>query len=70
MEFLFAAEKEKLRKEGHKEEKSSKSIDTGNNEMKQFVKLGMQARKKARNTEKQKINLISILDEVYYNQED
>ena len=60
--------KEKLRKEGHKEEKSSKSIDTGNKEMKQFVKLGTQARKKARNTEKQKI--ISILDEVYYNQED
>lgn len=62
--------KEKLRKEGHKEEKSSKSIDTGNKKMKQLIKLGTQARKKARNTEKQKINLISILDEVYYNQED
>jgi len=62
--------KEKIRKEGHKEEKSSKSIDTGSNEMKHLVKLGTQARKKARNTEKQKINLISILDEVYYNQED
>jgi len=62
--------KEKIRKEGHKEEKSSKSIDTGSKEIKQFVKLNTQARKTARNTEKQKINLVSILDEVYYNQED
>ncbi|MEI8388984.1 MAG: ribosome small subunit-dependent GTPase A [bacterium] len=60
--------KEKIRKEGHKEEKSSKSVDTGNKEMKQLIKLGTQARKKSRNTEKQKMNLISILDEVYYNQ--
>ena len=62
--------KEKIRKEGHKEEKSSKSIDTGSKETKQMVKLNTQARKKARNTEKQKMNLISILDEVYYNQEE
>lgn len=62
--------KEKIRKEGHKTEKLSKSIDTGSKEIKQFIKLNVQARKKARNTEKQKMNLISILDEVYYNQED
>lgn len=62
--------KEKVNKEGRKEEKKSKSIDTGSNEKKQLLKLNAQARKEARNTTKQKLNNISILDEVYYNQED
>lgn len=71
---IFAEEaleyKERLYKEGHKQEKFSKSIDAGSKETKQLVKLGSQARKKSRNTEKQKFNHVSILDEVYYNQED
>ncbi len=62
--------KTKIRKEGHKEEKSSKSLHAGGKEMKHFIKLSTKARKKARNTEKQKMNSISILDEVYYNQKD
>lgn len=62
--------KEKIRKEGHKEEKSSKSIDKGNKELKHLVKINAQARKKGRNTEKQKMKQVSILDEVYYNQDE
>lgn len=65
--------KDKLNKEGHKQEEFSKSVDAGNKETRQLVKLGVQARKKARNTEKQKfkkLNNISILEEVYYNQEE
>ncbi len=46
--------KEKIRKEGHKEEKSSKVIDKGNKELKHLVKINAQARKKARNTRNKK----------------
>jgi len=62
--------KEKLKKEGHKEEKSSKTIHKGKENTKQMVKLSTNARKKSRNTEKQKMNVVSILDEIYYNQDD
>ena len=62
--------KEKLYKEGHKNEKNSKFIDTGSKAKKLLVKLSPQKRKNARNTINQKINSVSILDEVYYNQEE
>lgn len=61
--------KEKVTKEGNKEEKSTKIIDKGNKETKQLVKFSTHARKKSRKFEKQQINFLSILDDVYYNQE-
>lgn len=62
--------KEKLYREGYKREKSYKTLDTGKKEKKQLVKLSVEKRKKARNTEKQKLSQVSILNEVYYNQEE
>lgn len=62
--------KEKIAKTGHKQENSTKFIDLGNNEKKQLVKLGAQARKQSRKASRQKMNPVSFLDEVYYNNED
>ncbi len=62
--------KERISTQGHKEENSVKHLDASGKEKKQLVKLGVQARKQSRKTIKQKINSISLLDEVYYNDED
>jgi ribosome biogenesis GTPase len=58
--------KERLYNEGHKKENFYKSVDKGSNKTKQLVKIGTRARKKARNTERQKFSNISVdKDELY-----
>lgn len=62
--------KEKIAKSGHKVEEKYKTIDTGNKSKTKIVKLDIQSREKSRKTHKQKMNLVSILDNAYYNSDD
>ncbi|OGH99035.1 MAG: ribosome small subunit-dependent GTPase A [Candidatus Melainabacteria bacterium GWF2_32_7] len=62
--------KEKLAYSGHKVEEKFKTIDTRNKNKVKIVKLNTQAREKSRKTQKQKMNLISILENTYYNSEE
>lgn len=62
--------KKKLTYSSHKAEKKSKTIDKGNNEKIKIIKLGIQQREDSRRKSKQKLkNVISSLDDAYYNDE-
>jgi len=62
--------KEKITYSGHKVEERFKTLDTRNKSKVKIVKINTQAREQSRKTQKQKMNLISILDNTYYNNEE
>jgi len=59
--------KEKLTYKGHKIEKRFKILDTQDKEKIRIVKFGTQSKERSRKFEKQQLNLVSILDDAYYN---
>jgi ribosome biogenesis GTPase len=61
--------KEKLSNQGEKEETKSKTMDTKKSGKIKIVKLGTKIRDISRNNKKQKLN-ISTLEEAYYNNEE
>lgn len=62
--------KERLSMTGHKEEESYKTIDKSDKGKIKIVKIKVQKREESRKTGKQKLNLVSILDDAYYNNEE
>lgn len=62
--------KKKITESGHKDETTSKLIDKGDNKKVEIVKLGIQQREDSRRKNKQKLkNVISSLDDAYYNEQ-
>lgn len=62
--------KKQLTYSGHKVEKRTKTMDSGQSEKIKIVKLGSQQREKSRKTNKQSLNCILILEDAYYNNDD
>ncbi|HSA07460.1 MAG TPA: ribosome small subunit-dependent GTPase A [Candidatus Gastranaerophilales bacterium] len=62
--------KKQLENTGQKQESAIKTIDSGGKGKTRLFKAGIQAKEDSRKKSRQKINPVSIMDDVYYNREE